>query len=102
MVATLVSLSTYFRSFHNTYELLHPNLKTEVYCVLGLQEESKTMHQGMQTVCVKYCPNHQQHLYSDSQLIAPLLLTAIQRCARWVQWPSITITSMTTTSSVRR
>jgi hypothetical protein len=24
------------------YKLLHPNLETEVYCVLGLQEESKT------------------------------------------------------------
>jgi len=35
------------------YELLHPNLETEVYCVFGLQEESKTIHRGMQTVCVK-------------------------------------------------
>lgn len=33
------------------YELLHPNLETEVYCVLGLQEESKTANRGMQTVC---------------------------------------------------
>ena len=33
------------------YELLYPNLETEVYCVLGLQEESKMANRGMQTVC---------------------------------------------------
>ena len=32
------------------YELLHPNLETEVYCVLGLQDESKTSNRGMRTV----------------------------------------------------
>ena len=36
------------------YELLHPNLETEVYCVLGLQEESKTANRGMQTVCAEF------------------------------------------------
>jgi len=50
-----------------------------------------------------HCFSHQQHLFRRlTQLIVPLLLIAIQRCARWVQWPSITITSTTTTSSVRR
>lgn len=32
------------------YELLHPNLETDMYCVLGLQEESKTGKRGMKTV----------------------------------------------------
>lgn len=32
------------------YELLHPNLETDMYCVLGLQDESKTSKQGMKTV----------------------------------------------------
>ena len=32
------------------YELLHPNLETEVYCVLGLQDKSKTSNRGMRTV----------------------------------------------------
>jgi len=50
-----------------------------------------------------HCFSHQQYLFRWlTQLIVPLLLIAIQRFACWVQWPSITITSTTTTSSVRR
>jgi hypothetical protein len=89
------------------YELLHPNLETKVYCVLGSQEESKTMNGGMQTVCAKFwfalfC----QLMASLPRLLtwhmAPSLLIGIQRCAHWVQWPSITITFMTITSSEKR
>jgi hypothetical protein len=36
------------------YKLLHPNLETEVYCVLGLQDESKTSNRGMRTVRTYY------------------------------------------------
>lgn len=88
------------------YELLHPNLETEVYCVLGLQEESKMANRGMQTVCAELVlHSFQSWQCLHRQLIQHTALSlpiTTQRCVHSVQWPYIIITCMTITSLVRR
>jgi hypothetical protein len=46
------------------YKILHPNMETDIPCVLGLQDEHKATKSGMQTVSVRISP----FPLSDSQL----------------------------------